>query len=138
MAAIEMSVTGQKKVGTLMNEFNKKFPYLGLRLYSPEVKTLKKGESFTPYRIPTDKTLASVRAEGAAGGTITVTGNKKIKTLEREFETVFGLYAQVCYCPKGCEAGKGYVTVGELDEYTLAGFNEKCQADGNNLYSYGQ
>lgn len=28
---------------------------------------------------------------------ISVRGNKKIKTLEKEFDTVFGLYAQVCY-----------------------------------------
>ena len=134
MAAIEMSVTGQKKVGTLMREFNKRFPYLGLRLYYPEAKNQS---SFTPYRIPEDKTLASVRAAGAAGGNISITGNKKIKTLEREFETAFGLFAQVCYCPKGCAAGRGYITTGELDEYTLSAFNEKCKADGGNLYSYG-
>ena len=28
-----------------------------------------------------------------------ITGNKKIKTLEREFQTVFGLYVQVCCRP---------------------------------------
>ena len=133
-----MSVTGQKKVGTLMREFNARFPYLGLRLYSPEVKNLGPGQSFTPYRIPTDKTLASVRAEGAAGGNITITGHKKIKTLEHEFEKVYGLYAQVCYCPKGCEAGKGYITNSTQDEYTLAGFNDFCQKNGDNPYSYGE
>ena len=136
MAAIEITVTGQKKVGTLMNEFNKKFPYLGLRLYSPEAK--KCSGSYTPYRIPTDKTLASVRADGAKGGNISITGNKKIKTLEKEFDTVFGLYAQVCYCPKGCAPGKGYITQGEDDEYTLSAFNEKCKADGASTYSYGE
>ena len=36
--ANELSVTGQKKVGTLMKEFNKKFQYLGLRLYYPQDK----------------------------------------------------------------------------------------------------
>lgn len=133
--AIELSVIGQKKVGTLMDEFNKRFPYLGLRLYRPEAK---KADSFTPYRIPTDKTLASVRAAGAAGGNITITGNKKIKTLEQEFDKVFGLFAQVCYCPKGCKPGSGYVTQGSDDEYTLSAFNEKCQKDGNNPYSYGK
>ena len=138
MAAIEISVTGQKKVGTLMNEFNKRFPYMGLRLYSAEVKKLAPGEPFTPYRIPVDKTLASVREAGASGGSITITGNKKIKTLEHEFETVFGLYAQVVYCPKGRPAGSGVITNKQDDEYTLSAFNEKCQNDGNSLYSYGQ
>lgn len=138
MAAIEISVTGQKKVGTLMNEFNQKFPYLGLRIYTAEAKNRKPGEPFTPYRVPTDVTLASARAEGAKGGSISITGHKKIKTLEKEFDTIFGLYAQVVYCPKGCPAGKGYVTVGEQDEYTLSGFNEKCKEDGANTYSYGE
>jgi hypothetical protein len=137
MAAIEISVTGQKKVGTLMREFNERFPYLGLRLYSSEVKKLAPGQPFTPYRVPKEKTLASVREEGAKGGDISITGNKKIKNLEREFETVFGLYAQVVYCPKGRPAGSGVITSGAEDEYTLSGFNEKCQADGNGLYSYG-
>lgn len=138
MAAIEISVTGQKKVGTLMREFNARFPYLGLRLYSSEVKKLGPGQAYTPYRIPTDKTLASVREEGATGGDISITGNKKIKNLEHEFEKVFGLYAQVVYCPKGRPAGSGVITTGAEDEYTLAGFNEKCHADGNGLYSYGE
>ena len=133
--ANELSVTGQKKVGTLMKEFNKKFQYLGLRLYYPQAK--KEGV-FTPYRIPTDKTLASVRAENASGGNITITGHKKIKTLEQEFEKIYGLFAQVCYCPKGCKPGSGYVTQGEDDEYTLHAFNEKCQQEGSNPYSYGE
>lgn len=67
-----------------------------------------------------------------------ITGNKKIKTLEQEMDKVFGLYAQVCYCPKGCKPGSGYITQGSDDEYTLAAFNEKCQKDGYNPYSYGK
>ena len=133
--AAEISVTGQKKVGTLMTEFNERFPYLGLRLYQPEAK--KVSGSLTSYRIDKDKTLASVRAANASGGSISVSGNKKIKTLEQEFDKVFGLYAQVCYCPKGCKPGSGNYTSGSQDEYTLYAFNEKCQKDGNNLYSYG-
>ena len=136
--AKEISVTGQKKVGTLMREFNALYPYLGIRLYSAEAKTLPKGQPMTPYRIPTDKTLASVRTATAKGGDISLNGNKKIKTVEKEFETVFGLYAQVCYRPKGLEAGKGYITSGAADEYTLASFNEKCKADGTDIYEYGE
>ena len=133
--ANEITVTGQKKVGTLMIEFNEKFPYMGLRLYRPEAKN---ADSFTKFRIPQDKTLASVRAENASGGTISIYGNKKIKNLEKEFDTVFGLYAQVCYCPKGCKPGHGYVTTEDEDEYTLSAFNEKCQKEGSNPYSYGK
>lgn len=138
MAAIELSVTGQKKVKTLMTEFNKRFPYLGLRLYVPEVLTKKKpDEPFTPYRVPVDVTLASVRAEGASGGTITITGNKKIRTLENEFQKVFGLYAQVCYRPQNLDVGvEGIVTLQNHDQYTLASFNEKCKQDGYEEFKY--
>ena len=131
----ELSVTGAKKVGTLMKDFNKSFPYLGLRLYYPQAK--KEGV-YTPYRVPEDKTLASVRDKNATDGNITITGRKKIKTLEKEFEKIFGLYAQVCYCPKDCKPGSGYITTGDKDEMTLSAFNEKCQKDGNRLYSYGK
>ena len=131
----ELSVTGAKKVGTLMKDFNESFPYLGLRLYYPQAK--KEGV-YTPYRVPEDKTLASVRDKNATDGNITITGRKKIKTLEKEFEKIFGLYAQVCYCPKDCKPGSGYITTGDKDEMTLSAFNEKCQKDGNRLYSYGK
>ena len=123
--AAEISVTGQKKVGTLMTEFNERFPYLGLRLYQPEAKKVSGG--LTSYRIDKDKTLASVRAANASGGSISVSGNKKIKTLEQEFDTEFGLYAQVCYTTK---EGKRYYTSGKDDEKTLASFNAECEKSG--------
>lgn len=47
-------------------------------------------------QLPEDKTLASVR-RADSGGDISISSNKKIKSLEKEFDTVFGLYAQVCY-----------------------------------------
>ena len=65
-----------------------------------------------------------------------ITGNKKIKTLEREFQTVFGLYAQVCYRPQGRPAGKGYVTNEDQDEYTLTSFKEYCKKSGFEVYQY--
>ena len=121
----ELSVTGNKKIGTLMKEFNKQFPYIRLGLfYSYARQEVAKGG--TIYNIDADKTLASVR-RADSGGDISISGNKKIKTLEKEFDTVFGLYAQVCYTTKD---GKRYYTSGGADEMTLAAFNKKCEADG--------
>ena len=123
--AVELSVTGNKKIGTLMKEFNKQFPYLRLKIcYSYARQAVAKGESISG--IDVDKTLASVR-RADSGGDISISGNKKIKTLEKEFDTVFGLYAQVCYTEKD---GHRYYTSGSLDEMTLAAFNKKCEADG--------
>lgn len=123
--ATELSVTGNKKIGTLMKEFNKKFPYLRLKIcYSYARKAVAKGESISG--IDPDKTLASVR-RADSGGDISISGNKKIKSLEKEFDTVFGLYAQVCYTDSD---GHRYYTSGSADEKTLASFNEECEKNG--------
>lgn len=123
--AVEISVNGNKKIGTLMKEFNKQFPYIRLGIfYSYARQEVAKGG--TIYNIDADKTLASVR-RADTGGDISISGNKKIKTLEKEFDTVFGLYAQVCYTTKD---GHRYYTSGSTDEMTLAAFNKKCEADG--------
>lgn len=58
---------------------------------------------------------------------ISVSGNKKIKSLEKEFDTVFGLYAQVCYYTAD---GHGYYTSGSSDEKTLSAFNAECEKKG--------
>ena len=121
----ELSVTGNKKIGTLQKEFNKRFPYLQLGLfYSYSRQQVKKGESIS--QIPEDRTLASVR-RADSGGDISISGNKKIKTIEKEFDTVFGLYCQVCYYDK---EGHGYYTSGATDEKTLSAFNAECEKNG--------
>lgn len=123
--ATELSVTGNKKIGTLMKEFNKKFPYLRLKIcYSYARQAVAKGESISG--IDPDKTLASVR-RADSGGDISISGNKKIKSLEKEFDTVFGLYAQVCYTAKD---GHRYYTSGSNDEKTLSSFNAECEKNG--------
>lgn len=119
--AVEISVTGNKKIDTLRKEFNKQFPYLRLGLY---YSYMRNESSKTP--LSGDKTLASVR-RADSGGDISIAGNKKIKTLEKEFDTVFGLYAQVCYTTG---EGKRYYTSGSDDDKTLAAFNEECEKDG--------
>lgn len=54
----ELTVSGNKKIGTLQKEFNKKFPYLRLGIYySYARQQVAKGESIT--QIDGDKTLAS-------------------------------------------------------------------------------
>ena len=123
--ATEISVTGNKKIGTLMKEFNKKFPFIRLGIfYSYAREQVAKGEAIT--NIDVDKTLASVR-RADSGGDISISGNKKIKSLEKEFDTVFGLYAQVCYTTA---EGKRYYTSGSTDEMTLSAFNAQCEKNG--------
>lgn len=127
----ELSITGNKKIGTLQKEFNKKFPYLRLGIfYSYTREQVAKGESILP--IDESKTLASVR-RADSGGEISISGNKKIKTLEKEFDTVFGLYCQICYTAAD---GSRYYTSGASDQKTLSEFNEECRLNGckKNVY----
>lgn len=124
-SAGELSVTGNKKIETLQKEFTKRYPYLRLTIaYSYARDAVKKGE--TIRSIDGDKTLASVR-RADSGGTISISGNKKIKTLEKEFDTVFGLYCQVCYTTA---EGNRYYTSGADDEKTLSAFNSECEKNG--------
>ena len=121
----EISVTGNKKIGTLMKEFNKKFPYLRLGIfYSYARQSVAKGESITPIDI--EKTLASVR-RADSGGDISISGNKKVKSLEKEFDTVFGLYCQVCYTTAD---GHRYYTSGSKDDMTLSSLNSYLEDNG--------
>ena len=123
--ATEISVTGNKKIETLMKEFNKKFPYLRLGIfYSYARQQVAKGESIT--QIDGSKTLASVR-RAESGGEISISGNKKIKSLEKEFDTVFGLYCQICFTSAD---GSRYYTSGSNDEKTLSAFNAECEKNG--------
>ena len=88
-----MSATGNKKIATLQKEFNKAFPYLRLGIfYSYARQQVAKGEPIT--QIDGDKTLASVRRAGS-GGDISVAGNKKIASLEAEFDKVTEYYTNV-------------------------------------------
>ena len=119
--AVALSVSGNKKIDTLRKEFNEIFPYLRLGLYYSYMRNEK---SKTP--LDGNKTLASVR-RADSGGDISISGNKKIKTLENEFDTVFGLYAQVCFTEAD---GHRYYTSGSNDEKTLAAFNAECEKNG--------
>ena len=110
-----LSVTGNKKIGTLQKEFNIKFPYLRLGIYYSYARSqVKKGENITP--IPADKTLASVRRTNS-GGTVSIAGNKKIRSIEQEMDKAFELYCQIWYTEKD---GSRYYTSGSNDEKTLA------------------
>ena len=117
----ELSVSGNKKIGTLQKEFNKKFPYLRLGLYYSYMRN-----EASKTQLDADKTIASVR-RADSGGDISISGNKKIKSLEKEFDTVFGLYAQVCYTRAD---GHRYYTSGSADEKTLSAFNAECEKSG--------
>jgi len=123
--AREVTTTGSKKIKTLMKQFNEHFPYLRLRLISSKMaEKAKKGDSI--FGLDKEKTLSEVR-EKTGSGKISFTGRKNVKTIEREFDEIFGLYAQICYTESN---GKRYYTSGSEDSKTLTVLNREKEAAG--------
>lgn len=121
-AATGISVNGNKKIATLQKEFTKKFPYVGIYVFDPSMKEKARiGAAISPFN--PDLTLASVRRVNS-GGSISINGHKKIGTLENEFDSVFGLYVQVC-----CQTirNQRHYTMPEQDAYTLTAYNKWCE-----------
>jgi hypothetical protein len=115
----DISLNGNKMIKTIQSEFNKKFPYMRICIF-PESEKIKQAKGETIYQYADDKRLADIRRKGTVGD-ITITGNKLVRTLEKEFENVYGLFAQVCYTNK---EGNRYYTSGSTDEMTLTALNK--------------
>lgn len=108
-----------------MKEFNKHFPYLRLNIHSSSMaEKAKKGEVI--YRLDIEKTLSEVR-EKKDSGKISLTGRKKVKSVEKEFDEIFGLYVQICYTAAD---GERYYTTRSADDQTLTALNRQREAAG--------
>tara|TARA_B110000259_G_scaffold142102_1_gene160012 strand:+ start:439 stop:837 length:399 start_codon:yes stop_codon:yes gene_type:complete len=124
--AREVTTTGSKKLKTIKKEFNKHFPYLSIHFHSSDVsKIAKKGGSLP--QLDSDKTLSEVR-EKIGSGKISLTGRKKVKTVEEEFDEIFGLFVQVTW--RTGEGGYHYSNGGRTDELTLTALNREKEAQG--------
>ena len=111
----ELSVSGNKKIDTLRKEFTKQFPYSGINIFT---------DSTCWTKVDGSKTIAAVRRANSSGD-ISISGNKKIGSLEKEFEKVFGLYVEVCYSTLSSNS----VITRTSDDMNLSGLNkhnEEC------------
>ena len=137
-----ITVTGNKKVETLVKEFNEKYPYIRLSIHPMSAKEIvEKGGTIT--QVDYSQTIAKVRTKENPGS-ITITGNKLVRTLEHEFEEIFGLYAQVTFTTaegkryytrssaKGLVKGKDDTMEARIhgDNMTLSSLNKLCESDG--------
>lgn len=123
--AREVTTNGSKKLKTLMKQFNEHFPYLRIKLLSSNM-AVKAERGETIFGLDIEKTLSEVR-EKTGSGKISFTGRKNVKTIEKEFNEVFGLYAQICYTESD---GKRYYTSGASDKKTLTVLNREMGAAG--------
>lgn len=121
----EITISSRRRLDSICKEFNEKFPYLRLGIFAGEDRKLvESNKEITP--LDGTKTIAAVRQEGT-NGSISISGNKKIKNLEAEFDEAFGLFCQVCYTDAD---GDRYYTGCSNDEKTLAALNEECEKKG--------
>ena len=78
------------------------------------------------YGLDGSLSLSQVRTKKGLGE-ISISGNKLVGTLEKEFENKFGLYVQVCYTDAD---GSRYYSSGEVDRLTLSSLNKRCEGTG--------
>lgn len=114
MATNDLTMTGNKKIKTLVREFSTKFNYLSL--------VFKKANN---HPIDVEKTLAEVREK--RGGDLSIVGNLTVGKLEQRFMEYYGLKVEVVF--KSAD-GKIYNTKGEADQRTLAQENKCAQEEG--------
>lgn len=114
MASNEITMTGSKKIKTLVNEFSQKFNYLSL--------VFKKANN---HAIDSELTLAQVREK--KGSDLSIVGHLTVGKLEQRFMEYYGLNVQVV-----CKSADGRIhnTKGESDLRTLAQENKRAQEVG--------
>ncbi len=113
--ARELSMNGNTKLKSIMQEFNDRFPYLRLSIYASNQKELA-----TKTPLDFSKTISEVREKKSSDPAI-IRGGQKVKNLEKMMNDIFGLYCQVAY---KTEDGSPFYTTGAYDEMSLRELNE--------------
>jgi hypothetical protein len=112
--ARELSMNGNTKLKTILQEFTDRFPYIRISIYASSERDKS---SKTP--LDYEKTVSEVR-EKKSSDPATIRGGQKVKNLEKMMNDIFGLYCQVAYTDKD---GKAYYTTGKLDDMSLRELN---------------
>ena len=116
-----ISVTGNKKLKTLQKQFNKKFPYLSLSVFP-----LSEKKKSTQHPHGSEKRISEVRTKTNPGD-ISIHGRTLASSIEKQFEKIFGLYAQVCWTESD---GSRYYTTGAKDKMSLSQLSKLGEKEG--------
>jgi hypothetical protein len=119
--ARELSMNGNTKLKTILQEFTDRFPFIRLSIYA---STEREKSSKVPLDF--EKTIADVREKKSSDPAI-IRGGQKVKNLEKMINDVFGLYCQVAYTDKN---GNNTYTTGNLDEMSLRELNAHGEENG--------
>ncbi|MCX6293804.1 MAG: hypothetical protein NT127_05870 [Sphingobacteriales bacterium] len=119
--ARELSMNGNTKLKTILQEFTDRFPFIRLSIYA---STEREKSSKVPLDF--EKTIAEVREVKSSEPAI-IRGGQKVRNLEKMINDVFGLYCQVAYTDKN---GNNTYTTGNLDEMSLRELNAHGEENG--------
>ena len=119
--ARELSMNGNTKLKTILQEFTDRFPFIRLSIYA---STEREKSSKVPLDF--EKTIAEVREIKSSEPAI-IRGGQKVRNLEKMINDVFGLYCQVAYTDKN---GNNTYTTGNLDEMSLRELNAHGEENG--------
>ena len=117
----DISVSGNKKIKTLQKEFTKKFPYICLWLFPLSAKKKKRA---TPHS--GELKISEVRTKNNPGK-VSLNGRTLVGTLEKNFDKLFGIYAQVCFTESD---GSRYYTNKSWDKDSLTKLNKHGESEG--------
>ncbi len=120
--ARELSMNGNTKLKSIMQEFNDRFPFLILFLHASSER-----DKSTKQILDPEKTISEVREKKSSDDAL-IRGGQKVKNLEKMMDDHFGLYCQVGYRDT---AGKAFYTATEkTDNMTLRELNEYGESQG--------
>lgn len=119
--ARELSMNGNVKLKTILQEFTDRFPHIRISIYA---SSEREKSSKTP--LDYEKTISEVR-EKKSSDPATIRGGQKVKNLEKMMNDIFGLYCQVAYTDK---EGKHSYTSGKQDEMSLRELNSHGEESG--------
>ena len=117
----EISVSGNKKIKTLRKEFTKKFPFISINLFP-----LIHKEKGTQKTYSSELKISEVRTKNNPGK-VSLHGRTLVGTIEKNFDKLFGIYAQVSYT--GSDGGR-YYTLESWDKDSLTHINKFGKSEG--------
>lgn len=116
---MQIHIEEEKTLAAIKAEFSTVFPQLKIEFYA---KQHKAGEG-TPARLQLDENLTIAQARSKHNeGVLQIHGNQKTSTLETEFETMYGLHAQVFRKSSG-----SWLQTTATDHWTLSQQNQHGQ-----------
>jgi hypothetical protein len=128
----EVTVTANKKLRTINEEFQENFPYLVLAFFTKDEWEKARGGSHEIEALSMNLRIRDIRTtKPEEGQEISIHGGTLVGNLENNFLKYFGIYAQVCYHDAD---GRGFFSSGDADKMALTELNNYLKARGYQEY----